>query len=1486
MRIPSDMPLRGWTADASYANVPRDMSLSIENVIPNDQYQGRIRLSTRPSVQIVDWLGEYDTGGSIFDGDDFPIQCVVPCANFADDGSGNQVRVDRLVIVAGGRIFQMLPDGLVTPISGHPTGTAVLFNTTGPVSGVQFKDHVYFCDGGAEGADVTAANHHYYKLSLVDKVPLDDPHPGDITIDEWSEDLGNPATVTDTSGPNSASLLIGGKYYTGSLLVKMGARLAMAGVKGAEEIWFLSAIDDPDDWNPQSGTTTDALAGGTNAAEGYGTIGEPIEALAPFGQSGLLICGKTSLTYLAGDPAVVGPTMHSMSRTLGIAGRDAWCAGPNQSVFVLTREGLLNLQPNMFAVDKSSMISGGRLDSFFTSRRWDKITPVLIHDVARQGVWIWLNDSEQPQESEHLFYSYATNGFFPIKMAHGSFPGATCGTPAVLQSGGTPMLVMGSQYGVLGCFDPNVICGSDGQAASWVTGNEWTNGDSTRQVTRGGLTHVAAATEHRIESEVSIGPLFVPEPNEMLIREVTLEASLDEYLPDTTLKGETNHPRVELVYGDSVQGASSNDVSNITVTMESELIVDGGYWDADSGSTDGGEDGMKILDGGAMYGIFHGAADHTDLNWREPVGTGGAGDGSPIASTDAAYRADDKQGLDGGGSSRPWASTTWQASTLFVGPENRKYYPTTDNGYYLERIAYPEASSSKKWVARYNDGNESTAATYHETTTVGTSRVPVTYIQRASPFGSGIYPVDLRNQRFHGVRRPLKDDAALDGSSAVGDEDFVYGFQQAPNFADGGIDGSEFGSFDANTIEQDETYLYQWDTLIDGSAVGGYPDHRQDIFHVSTGETDEISILDLGCLDRGRGNRRRCRVRALVAFVRVRGSNGSNGNPLAEETSGHPFVLERMTVEVDAVGPRNTVEVEECFGSGTDQDGGGVIDPTTGEPGLGACCHGTNNDTCTDALSYDGCKDLEGHWQGDGSVCASSSCNIGACCYSGGPLGRQCAMLNYDDCASKPGSLFYGYEVPCESVQCATSMCCFPLIHPEYGACADLSYADCVNEGGKFWPGHRCQEGTHCDDLPPPPPGGTGACCDAKGEGCQLLTENACIASGGEYWGDNSTCEDKNVDCSEDAPTGACCLYGSCLAVGWTQETCVNNGGTYQGDGSTCADVTCPAPTGACCTGGSCTVVTEKACAEGGGEYKGNDIACGDINCAASPTGACCIKGSCSILSEAECLAAKGEYQSDGSTCTPDDPCTDPTGACCVGDTCYTYTKEQCGSLGGRYIEDDPSDNPCAKVDCSGKPVFGACCYPSAYCNQETLGDCVFHTGPGNWHQETECADVNGGDGCPELHYGRCCYGVGNAQCIMTTAKLCADAYYGSWTDGKTCKDECTTESNVSCCAIWDKGLGGEPQWTCLSGFATCVECHDYVNNNPQYEEPHCYPVPTDACDTDPCADVCWQCCQPGVDSCWEGFGFGDTIYTPRCMQYQWEALNVDIRECCHECGD
>jgi hypothetical protein len=74
-----------------------------------------------------------------------------------------------------------------------------------------------------------------------------------------------------------------------------------------------------------------------------------------------------------------------------------------------------------------------------------------------------------------------------------------------------------------------------------------------------------------------------------------------------------------------------------------------------------------------------------------------------------------------------------------------------------------------------------------------------------------------------------------------------------------------------------------------------------------------------------------------------------------------------------------------------------------------------------------------------------------------------------------------------------------------------------------------------------------GACCLADGT-CQITTEDACQEMGGDYKGDDSSCD----ECRPGEPKGACCLPGGCVIT--TEADCKKAGGEYKGDGTTCAE--------------------------------------------------------------------------------------------------------------------------------------------------------------------------------------------------------------------------------------------------------------------------------------------------------------------------------------------
>ncbi len=79
-------------------------------------------------------------------------------------------------------------------------------------------------------------------------------------------------------------------------------------------------------------------------------------------------------------------------------------------------------------------------------------------------------------------------------------------------------------------------------------------------------------------------------------------------------------------------------------------------------------------------------------------------------------------------------------------------------------------------------------------------------------------------------------------------------------------------------------------------------------------------------------------------------------------------------------------------------------------------------------------------------------------------------------------------------------------------------------------------------------PTGGGACC-IDGE-CSILSADDCASGGGNYLGDDTTCED--VDCT----TGGCCFCGDCGQL--TEDGCVPFGGQWHGYGTVCLGVCAP----------------------------------------------------------------------------------------------------------------------------------------------------------------------------------------------------------------------------------------------------------------------------------------------------------------------------------------
>lgn len=126
------------------------------------------------------------------------------------------------------------------------------------------------------------------------------------------------------------------------------------------------------------------------------------------------------------------------------------------------------------------------------------------------------------------------------------------------------------------------------------------------------------------------------------------------------------------------------------------------------------------------------------------------------------------------------------------------------------------------------------------------------------------------------------------------------------------------------------------------------------------------------------------------------------------------------------------------------------------------------------------------------------------------------------------------------------------------------------------------------------PPLGTGACClDATGQCVNAISQSDCLAQGGRYGGDGSTCATVvfNPPCGQAHPIFCCFLDGNCGIVP-DVASCTGQGGTLVPDSIGCTD------TEACCQeNGTCIDITPFCCAARFGTPQGAGSTCATVDC-------------------------------------------------------------------------------------------------------------------------------------------------------------------------------------------------------------------------------------------------------------------------------------------------
>lgn len=191
-------------------------------------------------------------------------------------------------------------------------------------------------------------------------------------------------------------------------------RLVLAGADSDPQNFFFSEAGDPTNWdfaNPAPGA---AFAGNASTA---GRVGDVILDMIPFSNDVMLIMGDHSIWAVRGDPTD-GGSIDIVSGAVGILGRDAWCLGPDGSVYFMGTGGLYQIPPGYQVTLQP--LSMTQYPQFFQTLDRSQSYFQMAYNRDKFGFYAFVT-SIATGASTHFWYDSRTQSMWPLQYpdAHG-----------------------------------------------------------------------------------------------------------------------------------------------------------------------------------------------------------------------------------------------------------------------------------------------------------------------------------------------------------------------------------------------------------------------------------------------------------------------------------------------------------------------------------------------------------------------------------------------------------------------------------------------------------------------------------------------------------------------------------------------------------------------------------------------------------------------------------------------------------------------------------------------------------------------------------------------------------------------------------------------------------------------------------------------------------------------------------------------------------
>lgn len=215
-------------------------------------------------------------------------------------------------------------------------------------------------------------------------------------------------------------------------------------------VWFAkdqiltgSRTGTPTDWDF---TAEDSGGAFTVTGENEGLIGDPITALIPHTADTMVIGCKDSLWAMRGHPRR-GGVLEMASQNIGVLGQGAWCKGPGDQLFIMSKSGLCVFLPQVGAIP--TLISKERIPDKLMGLAYDRDNPVI--SMAYDNRWNCVYICVRGAQEQAWYYDLENGGLH--EMLFDDYPLVMARYDEIESETASGVLFGGSGYGGLARFD-------------------------------------------------------------------------------------------------------------------------------------------------------------------------------------------------------------------------------------------------------------------------------------------------------------------------------------------------------------------------------------------------------------------------------------------------------------------------------------------------------------------------------------------------------------------------------------------------------------------------------------------------------------------------------------------------------------------------------------------------------------------------------------------------------------------------------------------------------------------------------------------------------------------------------------------------------------------------------------------------------------------------------------------------------------------------